>query len=226
MKTEKNTCPRCGRCHIKKNGTTQGKQRYRCQEKACGRQFLFCLDYTYRACNPLYRELIVPMTLNGSGVHDIARVLHISPTTVLAVLRVAAAQTPEPRVPKRILALEMDEQWSFVQNKKQQCGSGMASTVTPATSPPLFWGDAPMPVAESCAANWPRVMCAIFPPMIGKAMPNLLTPNVTTLAKTARRISNAKTSTFALIFSIAAQNDLLFQSSTAPNVINYIDALD
>ena len=48
------------------------------------------------------------MTLNGSGVHDIARVLHISPTTVLAVLREAAAKTPEPRLPKRILDLEMD----------------------------------------------------------------------------------------------------------------------
>lgn len=60
------------------------------------------------------------MTLNGSGIRDIARVLHISPTTVLGVLRQAAAQTPEPHVPPRILALEMDEQWSFVQNKKQQ----------------------------------------------------------------------------------------------------------
>ncbi len=59
------------------------------------------------------------MTLNGSGVQDISRVLCISPTTVLSVLRHAAACLPEPRVPERILALEMDEQWSFVQNKKQ-----------------------------------------------------------------------------------------------------------
>jgi IS1 family transposase len=78
------------------------------------------LDYTYNACNPLYRRLIVPMTLNGSGVHDIARVLHISPTTVLSVLRHVAAGLPEPRVPERILDLELDEQWSFVHNKKQQ----------------------------------------------------------------------------------------------------------
>jgi hypothetical protein len=69
----------------------------------------------------LYRQLIVPMTLNGSGVRNIARVLHISSTTVLAVLRAAAAQTPEPRVPSRILDLEMDEQWSLVQNQGQQC---------------------------------------------------------------------------------------------------------
>src|SRR5690606_19588735 len=123
---EEIVCPKCGSCHIKKNGTTaQGKQRYRC--KWCGRQFLFCLAYTYRACNPLYRELIVPMTLNGSGVRDIARVLHISPTTVLSVLGTAADRSAEPGVPQRSLKVEVDEQWmsneqwSFVQGKKQQC---------------------------------------------------------------------------------------------------------
>jgi IS1 family transposase len=60
------------------------------------------------------------MRLNGSGIRDTARVLRLSPTTVLTVLREAAAKTPEPRVPARILDLEMDEQWSFVQNKRQQ----------------------------------------------------------------------------------------------------------
>ena len=113
MQTEEQTCPRCGARHIKKHGTTaQEKQRYRCKE--CGKQFLFALSYTYRACIPLLRELIVPMTLNGSGVRDVARVLKISPTTVLAVLRQAAADTPEPRLPWRIKELELDEQWSFV----------------------------------------------------------------------------------------------------------------
>ena len=112
-------CPRCGAHHIKKNGTTaQGKQRYRC--KKCGRQFLSPLSYSYRACNPLLRELIVPMTLNSSGVRDTARVLRISTNTVLSVLRKAAAATPEPRVPPRIKELEIDEQWSFVDHKKQQ----------------------------------------------------------------------------------------------------------
>lgn len=60
------------------------------------------------------------MTLNGSGVRDIARVLRISVTTVLSALRKAAAATPEPRVPPRIKELEIDEQWSFVHHKKQQ----------------------------------------------------------------------------------------------------------
>ena len=81
---------------------------------------MFCLSYTYRACIGLLRELIVPMTLNGSGVRDIARVLNISPTTVLAVLRQKATGVPEPRVPPCIKELEIDEQWSFVQKKKEQ----------------------------------------------------------------------------------------------------------
>ncbi len=119
MQTTEVTCPSCGASHIKKNGITpQGKQRYKCKE--CDKGFLFALSYTYRACNPLVRELIVPMTLNASGVRDTARVLRVSPNTVLEVLRQAAAQIPEPRLPWRIKDLEMDEQWSFVHDKKHQ----------------------------------------------------------------------------------------------------------
>jgi hypothetical protein len=43
---------------------------------------------------PLLRTLILPMTLNRSGIHDIARVLQISPTTVLSVLRQSAVTVP------------------------------------------------------------------------------------------------------------------------------------
>jgi IS1 family transposase len=65
------------------------------------------------------------MTLNGSGIRDTARVLKISPTTVLKVLRQSAEQTPdeqtpEPMLPRKIQDLEIDEQWSFVGRKKQQ----------------------------------------------------------------------------------------------------------
>jgi IS1 family transposase/transposase-like protein len=122
VKSEELTCPQCGCCHIKKNGTTpQGKQRYRCKNPHCGKSFLFLLSYTYRACIPLLRQLIVPMTLNSSGIHDTARVLKISPTTVLSVLRRAASTVPEPRVPSRIKDLELDELWSFIGHKKHQC---------------------------------------------------------------------------------------------------------
>ena len=118
MHTQEITCPRCGSPHLKKNGTTANqKQRYRC--KACARQFI--TRYTYRAYLPLVQELIVPMTLNGSGIRDTARVLRISPNTVLNTLRAAANAVPEPRVPKRLQDLEMDEQWSFVRRKDHPC---------------------------------------------------------------------------------------------------------
>ncbi len=90
---------------------------YQCT--ACCRQFI--TDYTYRGCRSFVRELVVPMTMNSSGIRDIARVLGISPTTVLKVLRERAAKTTEPCLPPRIRDLEIHEFWSFVKDKSHQC---------------------------------------------------------------------------------------------------------
>lgn len=107
-------CPRCHSLSIKKNGTSANrKQRYRC--KHCSRQFI--LDYTYQGWRPAVRELIVPMTMNGSGIRDICRVLHISINTVLKTIRQQADSVDEPVVPARVTELEIDEMWSFVGKK-------------------------------------------------------------------------------------------------------------
>ncbi len=114
---EEVACPRCSSPNVKKNGiTAQQKQRYRC--KACERQFITA--YTYQAYKAEVRLLILPMTMNGSGIRDISRVLRISTNTVLKLIRTAAGKMPEPVVPKRIADLELDEFWSFVEKKKQQ----------------------------------------------------------------------------------------------------------
>ena len=74
----------------------------------------------------IQKELITKMSLNGSGIRDIARVLKISSNTVLTVL------TKRNKLvhinPKYVCAknpidvkLEMDEMWRFVGNKRQQC---------------------------------------------------------------------------------------------------------
>lgn len=42
------------------------------------------------------------MTMNSSGIRDIARVLFISTNTVLKTIRARAAVVREPRVPPRI----------------------------------------------------------------------------------------------------------------------------
>jgi len=110
------TCPNCSSREIKKNGRTANcKQRYRCHN--CGRQFI--TDYTYLGHLTAIRELIVPMTLNGSGIRDVSRVLLISPTTVLKTLRAEAARVSEPQPQGRIHDLELDEFWSFVGSKRR-----------------------------------------------------------------------------------------------------------
>jgi IS1 family transposase/transposase-like protein len=111
------TCPRCDSLAIKKNGRSkQNKQRYRCNY--CFRQFL--TDYTYQGCRPEVRHLIVPMTLNGSGIRDITRVLGVSINTVLKTIKQAAANISEPRPPRRVTDLQVDEMWSFVGKKANQ----------------------------------------------------------------------------------------------------------
>jgi hypothetical protein len=60
------------------------------------------------------------MTLNGSGIRDITRVLSVCINTVLKVIREQAALTPEPELPTRVADVEVDEMWSFVEGKRRQ----------------------------------------------------------------------------------------------------------
>jgi insertion element IS1 protein InsB len=60
------------------------------------------------------------MTLNGSGIRDITRVLSVSINTVLKVIREQASRTPEPELPTCLADVEVDEMWSFVEKKRHQ----------------------------------------------------------------------------------------------------------
>ena len=114
---EKITCPHCASFNLKKNGKTRNKkQKYLCKD--CHKQFI--TDYSYRGCRLFIRSLIVPMTLNNSGIRDIAGVLRISVNTVLNRIRKAAAELPILRTPVRAQTVELDEFWSFVGSKKNQ----------------------------------------------------------------------------------------------------------
>ena len=80
-------CPHCQGSTVVKYGTaSNGKARYRCQTTAtCGRTFL--RTYAYPGCQPEVKQQIVEMTLNGSGIRDIARVLRVGPGTVIKELK-------------------------------------------------------------------------------------------------------------------------------------------
>lgn len=80
-------CPTCDNTNIVKHGkTAEGKQRYKCRNPQCKRHS-FVLEYSYRGYLPSVKQQIGDMALNGSGIRDTARVLKISPTTVIEELK-------------------------------------------------------------------------------------------------------------------------------------------
>ena len=70
-------CPHCQSAAVVKYGkTSTGKERLRCQQRAeCGRTFV--RSSAYPGCLPTVKQQIVERTLNGSGIRDSARVLHV-----------------------------------------------------------------------------------------------------------------------------------------------------
>ena len=80
-------CPTCHGVDVVKYGkSSDGKQRFRCQNVQC-ECTTFIRDYLYQGLLPEVKHQIIEMSLNGSGIRDIARVLHISPGTVINELK-------------------------------------------------------------------------------------------------------------------------------------------
>jgi transposase-like protein len=72
---------------VRHGKSPEGKQRYRCRACREGRGRTFLLDYSYAGQAPEIKEQIVDMAMNASGIRDTARVLHVSPTTVINELK-------------------------------------------------------------------------------------------------------------------------------------------
>lgn len=80
-------CPECNSTDIVKHGQlASGQQRYRCRNGACAR-VTFIGHYQNRGYMLEVKEAVVEMALNGSGIRDTARVLKISPSTVISELK-------------------------------------------------------------------------------------------------------------------------------------------
>jgi insertion element IS1 protein InsB len=80
-------CPHCHSNQVIKGGKTKtGTQRYKCANPDCPR-YSFQLDLKYKGRLPAIKQDIIDMSLNGSGIRDTARVLKISPTTVIHELK-------------------------------------------------------------------------------------------------------------------------------------------
>jgi transposase-like protein len=80
-------CPACGGREVVKYGQQpNGAQRYRCTNPHCQRR-IFLLQYHNTGWVPEGKQQMVDMALNGSGIRDTARVLGVSPTTVMTTLK-------------------------------------------------------------------------------------------------------------------------------------------
>jgi len=81
----------CPKCKDKKlivtfGQTSNGKQRFLCQNRNCSKN-TFIINHDNKGWTAEVKEKIIDMTLNGSGIRDIARVLEISTTTVISEIK-------------------------------------------------------------------------------------------------------------------------------------------
>ena len=113
----------------------KGDQRYLCQNAVCKTKS-FMLEYHCRACNRGIEKDNVKIAINSSGIRDTSRIPGVSKTTAMNVLK--SKETLMQQVNPNITTMksdygncvrfkpaceivELDEQWSYVGNKANQC---------------------------------------------------------------------------------------------------------
>ncbi len=108
-------CPYCNGFSIKYGKSKMQKQRYKCKE--CQKTYL--LNYSKIAYIPDMNNKIVSYIKEGCGIRSIARLLHISCTTVLRRILYIAQNTNKPPV---ILnkTYEVDELCTYIGNKQNR----------------------------------------------------------------------------------------------------------
>lgn len=106
-------CPFCYSPKIIKNGKTKTKkQQYIC--KNCKKRFLDY--YSYNAYKPNINRKIIQLTKEGAGIRSTARLLEISPTTLLSKIISIAKNIVQPPLPIGQI-YEVDEIRTYVKDK-------------------------------------------------------------------------------------------------------------
>ena len=116
------------------------------------------LQYQDKGRLPAVKQQIIDMTLNGSGVRDIVRVLRFSSATVITVrkkkepavkhVNAKLLHTLDPEhggiVLRQVEHAEMDKTWSFVRSKSQQRWCGTREIIARARAEPMSLAHARM----------------------------------------------------------------------------------
>lgn len=118
MKSPLLPCPSCHSEEVVKNGRSRhGKQSYKCRD--CGRQFV--KDPQWQPISKEMKGIIDRLLLEKISLAGIARALQISELWVQQYVNHKSKNVPQevkvrPK-PKRRLTVQMDELWSFVDDK-------------------------------------------------------------------------------------------------------------
>jgi len=100
-----------------KNGKTPGgKQRFLC--RACKSSKV--IDPQPRSYGNRYDRKIIQLTKEGLGIRSTARILDISPSTVIRKILCIAERIDPPEVPKILGRIQVDELHTFVQNENRK----------------------------------------------------------------------------------------------------------
>ena len=106
------SCQYCKGQLYKHGKSGEGKQRFRC--RSCGKTQL--AQYSYNAYDPKLNQNIIALTKEGVGIRGTARLLGISPTTLISRIKKIAAEIKEPTLSKG-KTYEVDELRTFVKKK-------------------------------------------------------------------------------------------------------------
>ncbi len=79
-------CSYCGSENVRKNGHSNGKQRYTCNNADCLHK-TFYDEYTYNGRKPNVKQDIIKWSINGAGIRAISRELGVSTDTVISELK-------------------------------------------------------------------------------------------------------------------------------------------
>ena len=96
-----------------KHGKTgEGKQRFLCRE--CRKTHIE--HYSYKGYSPNLNQDIIALTKEGVGIRGTARLLGISPTTLIARIKKIASEIKEPLLVNG-KTYEVDELRTFIKKK-------------------------------------------------------------------------------------------------------------
>ena len=106
----------CGVALLKNGKTKYGKQRYLC--RICN---------SSKVENPKrisyessFNQQIVQLKNEGLGIRSTARVLGISPATVIRKILKVASKIDVPKIPEKLGRIQVDEVHTFIQNKDRE----------------------------------------------------------------------------------------------------------